>query len=43
MGALSDRIKDRFDTTDAGIGVLTSAYYFAAMVGPLVGGVMMGD
>ena len=41
MGALSERIKERFDTTDAGIGVLTAAYYGAAMVGPLLGGVAM--
>ena len=41
MGALSDRIKDRFDITDIGIGTLTSAYYFSAMVGPLVGGLFM--
>ena len=41
MGALSDRIKDRFDTNDEGIGTLTSAYFFAAMVGPLVGGYAM--
>lgn len=41
MGALSTRIKERFDTDDAGIGTLTSAYFFAAMVGPLVGGVSM--
>mmetsp|Transcript_17005 Transcript_17005/g.39237 ORF Transcript_17005/g.39237 Transcript_17005/m.39237 type:complete len:592 (-) Transcript_17005:751-2526(-) len=41
MGALSGRIKDRFETTDSGIGVLTSAYYVAAMVGPMVGGLCM--
>ena len=41
MGALSDRIKQRFDITDEGIGTLTSAYFFAAMVGPLAGGVAM--
>lgn len=41
MGALSDRIKDRFLITDEGIGTLTSAYFFAAMVGPLVGGYAM--
>jgi MFS family permease len=41
MGALSDRIKERFDVTDEGIGQLTSAYFFAAMVGPLAGGVCM--
>jgi MFS family permease len=41
MGALSDRIKERFDITDEGIGTLTSAYFFAAMVGPLAGGIAM--
>jgi MFS family permease/Ca2+-binding EF-hand superfamily protein len=41
MGALSDQIKERFDTNDEGIGTLTSAYFFAAMVGPLAGGYAM--
>eukprot|EP00539_Tryblionella_compressa_P006019 CAMPEP_0178769758 /NCGR_PEP_ID=MMETSP0744-20121128/21014_1 /TAXON_ID=913974 /ORGANISM="Nitzschia punctata, Strain CCMP561" /LENGTH=674 /DNA_ID=CAMNT_0020426059 /DNA_START=235 /DNA_END=2259 /DNA_ORIENTATION=- len=41
MGALSDRIQARFDTNEEGIGTLTSAYFFAAMVGPLVGGYAM--
>jgi MFS family permease len=41
MGALPDRIKERFDMNDEGIGTLTSAYFFAAMVGPLVGGYAM--
>lgn len=41
MGALSDRIKGRFDISDDGIGTLTSAYFFAAMVGPLAGGYAM--
>ena len=41
MGALSDRIKERFDITDEGIGTLTSAYFFAAMIGPLAGGIAM--
>lgn len=41
MGALSERIKARFDITDQEIGVLTSAYFFAAMAGPLVGGLFM--
>jgi Ca2+-binding EF-hand superfamily protein len=41
MGALSDRIQDRFDINDEGIGTLTSAYFFAAMVGPLAGGYAM--
>lgn len=41
MGALSGRIKERFDTNDEGIGTLTSAYVFAAMVGPLCGGYAM--
>lgn len=41
MGALSDRIKERFDISDEGIGTLTSAYFFAAMVGPLAGGIAM--
>eukprot|EP00978_Attheya_sp_CCMP212_P024794 scaffold78526_cov59-Attheya_sp.AAC.4 len=41
MGALSERIKLRFDIGDQEIGTLTSAYFFAAMVGPLVGGLFM--
>jgi Ca2+-binding EF-hand superfamily protein len=41
MGALSDRIKVRFNINDEGIGTLTSAYFFAAMVGPLAGGYAM--
>jgi len=41
MGALSERMKSRLDITDQEIGVLTSAYFFAAMVGPLVGGLFM--
>lgn len=41
MGALSDRIKARFDVGDQEIGTLTSAYFFAAMIGPLIGGLFM--
>lgn len=41
MGALSERIKLRFDVGDQEIGTLTSAYFFAAMIGPLVGGLFM--
>lgn len=41
MGALSERIQTRFETNEEGIGTLTSAYFFAAMVGPLAGGLAM--
>ena len=41
MGALSDRIKYRFDVGDQEIGTLTSAYFLSAMIGPLIGGVFM--
>lgn len=41
MGALSSRIQNRFDVNEEGIGTLTSAYFFAAMVGPLAGGYAM--
>jgi len=43
MGALSDRIKYRFDVGDQEIGTLTSAYFFSAMVGPLIGGIFMDN
>lgn len=41
MGALSNRIQDRFNIGEQEIGTLTSAYFFAAMVGPLAGGFVM--
>lgn len=41
MGALSTRIKYRFDCGDAEIGSLTALYYGAAMIGPMMGGLAM--
>ena len=41
MGAMSSRIKQRFECGDAEIGSLTAAYYSAAMVGPIIGGIIM--
>ena len=41
VGALAEEFKARFEITDSGIGQLTSIYFIAAIIGPMVAGVWM--
>jgi MFS family permease/Ca2+-binding EF-hand superfamily protein len=40
-GALSERLKNRFDLTESGIGLLSGAFWASAILSPAVGGVAM--